>query len=266
MNRQRIIHNMPAEEYHRGTELSNSSLHILATKTPAHYDLYRNGLLKKITPALELGINVHAILLEPERFAREYIKGPDVRRNSKEWKEFAAEHGSKNILKPDEFNLLQVTRNRVCDSCSAADWLLHQSGETEVSVFWKDKMTGLSCRCRPDKLIPYKDKQLIVDIKTCRDASPEGFEKSIRNYGYTRNCAFYRRGVEAVTGQESEYLILAIETPAMIAAVYEIDHEDQISANIEIDQLLAKIKECEESRRWPGYSDKISTLKMRKFK
>lgn len=266
MKRQGIVYNMPAEEYHRGPEHSNSGLSVMHEKTPAHYDLYRNGLLKKSTPSLSLGTNVHAVLLEPDRFDEQYAVGPDARRNSKAWKEFAADNDGKELLKPQEYNLLLQVKKRVVDSCRAAKWILERPGDSEVSVFWKDKVTGLPCRCRPDKLFGFRGKQMIIDVKTCRDASPAGFEKSVRTYGYDRNCAFYRRGVEAVTGRESEYIILAIETTSMIAATYEISAEDQAEASIDIDQLLATIKECEESRHWPGYGDEIKTIIKRKFK
>jgi exodeoxyribonuclease VIII len=257
---------MPAEQYHNGPEHSNSGLTVLHDKTPAHYDLYRNGLLKKTTPSLDLGTDVHAVLLEPERFDLEYAVGPDARRNSKEWKEFEAENEGKRLLKQAEYDLLLSVKKRIFSSCRVAQWIMQQPGDTEVSVFWTDEATGLPCRCRPDKLIRYNSKNLIIDIKTCRDASPEGFEKSIRSYGYARNDAFYRRGLIAATGEPAEYLILAIEKPSMIAAVYEIEREDQIEAGIEINTLLATIKECEESGSWPGYSDEIKTIRKRRFR
>lgn len=265
MDRKGIIKNLPAVLYHAGPEHSNSGLTVLADNTPAHYDLYRNGMLNKSTPSLSLGTNTHTVLLENDRFHRDYVEGPDARRNSKEWKEFAAEHEDKEILKPAEYNLLMATRNRVFNTCRAIKWMLEQPGDNEVSIFWKDKVTGLPCRIRPDKLFEYNGKQVIVDVKTCRDASPRGFEKSVRTYGYHRNCMFYRRGVEAVTGKKSKYFILAIETPSMIAAAYEINNQDQVDADIEIDRLLQTIRECEDTNRWPGYSDKIETITMRKF-
>lgn len=258
-----IIYDMPAKEYHNGPEHSNSGLTVLANSTPAHYDLYRNGLLKKSSPSLDLGTNVHTILLEPERFDQEYIVAPDVRRNTKVWKEFAAEHEGKTLLKQQEYDLLLATKRRVFDSSKAAAWLFTQPGDNEVSVFWVDKSTGLQCRCRPDKLIKFNKKMLIIDLKTCRDASPQGFERSVRTYGYDRNCVFYRRGVEQVTGMKTEFFIVAIETPSMIAAVYQIDSRDQVAAGLEINRLLNTIKICEETGEWPGYSDRIETIKRR---
>lgn len=264
-DRRGLITGLAADIYHQGPEHSNSGLTVLVNNTPAHYDLYRNGLLKKSTPSLSLGTNVHAILLEPERFNEDFAIGPDERRNSKVWKEFAAENEGKELLKQSEYNLLLAVKKRVMDSCRAAKWILDQPGDNEVSVFWVDKATGLPCRCRPDKLFEYRGKQIIIDVKTCRDASPEGFEKSVRNYGYDRNCSFYRRGVEAVTGHKTEYIILAIESTSMIAATYEISAEDQVNASLEIDHLLATIKDCEEFNRWPGYGDEIKTITKRRF-
>ena len=40
--------------------------------------------------------------------------------------------------------------------------------------------TGLELKCRPDGLL--REAGIVLDLKTCLDASYHGFEKTIRNY------------------------------------------------------------------------------------
>ena len=57
-------------------------------------------------------------------------------------------------------------------------------GRPEVSAFWLDEQTGELCKCRPDWVSPAGDGVILVDGKTCRDASPEGFGRAIWNLSY----------------------------------------------------------------------------------
>lgn len=264
MNRQGSVEGIPIDEYHAGPEVSNSALSVLAAKTPAHYKLYTEGKIKRETKSLSLGQHLHCMVLEPEVFAANYAIGPDVRKNSKIWKEFEAENQGKELLKRSEHDELLETKNALLARCKVSEKLLTAPGKTEVSFFWTDEQTGVDCRARADKLIEHDDYAIIVDLKSTRDASPHGFAKAVNNYGYHRQDQFYTQGVSKVLGKPVMFYFIAIEIGSLIPAVYELDEDDKMAGAQEVSELLHRIKEYRALNHWPGYSDQIQTIS-RKF-
>ena len=131
--------------------------------------------------------------------------------------------------------------------------MLLQGGKPEVSVFWQDEDTGEECRCRPDY---WNDGyNIIVDLKTTQDASPTGFAKSIANYRYHVQAAFYMQGVYAATGKYPErFVFIAIEKEAPFAVgVYEID-ADALALGRELYQRdLRTLQQAKQSQQWHAY-------------
>lgn len=251
---------MPAEEYHRGPELSYTALGKFINKTPLHYHLYRQGLLNRETKSMAWGTDAHCAILEPERFSIDYAIGPECARNKKEWKEFAADNNGKRLLKPSEHKHLLDIKERVRISGQACRWIIDTPGETEVSFFWKDEKTGMDCRCRVDKLIEHNGKIICVDVKTCQDASNLWFYRHCMKMGYFGGAYFYSSGLQAVTGKQVVYVFLAIEKTSLIGASYTPGDEVLTEAGHMVRGAMAGIKDCEKSGRWPAYSEKVEEL------
>jgi hypothetical protein len=135
------------------------------------------------------------------------------------------------------------------------------SGMAELSAFWVDEETGVHCKCRPDFLAlkPGTEWQAdnllgIVDVKSCCDASVEGFGRSIATYGYDVQAAYYQDGIYQITGLRLPFYFLAIEKDAPNAvAVYRASE-----AMIEVGRkkyraALQLMHWCGEHGYWPGY-------------
>jgi len=102
-----------------------------------------------------------------------------------------------------------------------------------------------------------------VDLKTTEDASP-GFRKSIANFRYHVQAAWYLDGVERATGRRPEqFLFVCVEKRAPYAcAVYAADAE-MIEAGAKQTRMdLDKLAECKASNSWPGYSNQIETISL----
>src|SRR5262249_17341765 len=126
------------EEYHRWPG-ANFSMLKLFERSAAHA---RELMLHpaESTPAQALGNAVHAAVLEPDRFAADYVVAPDfgprnVNPGKAQWKAWEAEHTSEAIL--------SATDGEVCRGVSAAVWahpvmaeLLRSKGAREVSLLW----------------------------------------------------------------------------------------------------------------------------------
>lgn len=135
------------------------------------------------------------------------------------------------------------------------------SGNPEVSIYWKDKKHNLDCKARLDFI---NHNGIIVDLKTTSDASPEGFAKSIANFGYYRQEPFYRTAfAKAFEYEPKGFLFVAVEKkPPYAVAVYDLD-QDAISKGCnEIETLMNIYAECSEKDHWPAYSDKIEPISL----
>lgn len=176
---------------------------------------------------------------------------------------FATDNEGRIILSQDDFERLIAMRDAVMNH-HAARYLLTLPGKAEQSVYWTDKKTGVLCRCRPDW---WANQKIIVDLKTCIDASPEGFAKSIYNWNYHVQDVMYREGCEAVTGETQSFVFLAVEKDACVVngeskgvAVYVLDDESKNVGLKQFRQSLNEYASCSETGKWQGYSNQVNTI------
>jgi hypothetical protein len=91
-----------------------------------------------------------------------------------------------------------------------ASLFLNMAGAAEESFYWIDEATGLLCKCRPDYRIP--ERRILVDLKSCEDASPEAFARTIFNYTYYIQAGFYLDGVSQVLAEPYRtFIFIAVE-------------------------------------------------------
>jgi len=144
----------------------------------------------------------------------------------------------------------------------AAAMLLGLAGKAETTHMWTDASTGLECKCRPDWLTD--DGSIVVDLKTTEDASPAGFRKSIAQWRYGVQAAWYTFGLEQATGtRPMQFIFIAVEKkPPYAVAVYAAD-EQMIEHGMKTAMCdLAKLADCKAADRWPGYSDQIEMISL----
>ena len=189
--------------------ITNSQLGLIK-KSPATYQHYRDyPSLRPQTKALNFGRAFHMCMLEPEKFDEKVIQEPDVNKRTKagreEYEEFVKENEDNTILTSAEHKSLMGMRNRLF-SCHEAVDLLSGGVAEQVSV-WKDKETGIECKCKADYW--NKDKRILVDIKTTQGANMNEFRGSAYKYGYDRQSAFYSDGFKA-----DDFVFIVIEKGA----------------------------------------------------
>lgn len=293
-------------DYHGGPGISKSGLDVIR-KSPAHFKQSRAEGYKEPTPSQRLGTLVHALILEPETFWDEYampfvspegalstndeikarlkLAGEKVSGNKSDLIErlravdptavflddakaaYAAEVGDKEIITAEELEKVEAIRDSVMSHPKAGKLLSPDEGVAELSCYWTDPLTGVLCRCRPDF---WRHDGIIVDLKTARDASPDGFEQSIEGWRYYVQDPFYQDGVSAAVEQgvnemnmpsPKAFVFVAVETVAPYAvAVYFLEAFDRDIGRREYQEDLATYAECLGSDSWPGYSDKIEPI------
>ena len=127
----------------------------------------------------------------------------------------------------------------------------------QSSIFWTDKDTGLNLKTRPDVI--KSSKNVIVDIKTTNDGSPEKFTKSLTNFDYPIQAAMQIDGVlqGGLMDKVDYYFWLVLEkSPPYSAQLYEFTMEDRVFIEEQYRFLLKRIKRADDLNFYPGYTDR----------
>lgn len=241
-------------DYHADPAVSASHLKEIS-RSPFHYwSRYINPDRAPMVPtaAMRLGSLVHCAVLEPDELQKRYQLAPD--RRTKEGKAAVVEMAAAGIEAVSEADLAQALQmaDAVCSNRTSA--LLLSSGLAEQSYWWDDVATGMKCKCRPDWI----NGNVIVDLKTCQDASPAGFAKSVAQWSYQQQAAHYLAGTLA-----TRFIFIAVEKSAPYAvACYELDTEAMIHGSVSRYNNLRKIQDCAAIHNYPGYTDGVETISL----
>lgn len=220
---------------------------------------------------MEFGTAVHTAILEPDNFARDYVVAPKFDRRTKEGKAAAeaweAANAGKTPLTADQMAAIEQMVASIRAHAGAARLL--SNGLAEMSGFWVDQETGIECKCRPDFLAEAEtcpeQVTAIVDVKTCVDASAEGFSRAIATLGYDVQAAFYQDGLKALTGRTIPFYFIAVEKDAPYAvACYKASDEVIEIGRAKYRAALQLLKWCRDNDQWPGYqpNGEIETINL----
>lgn len=257
---------MTNADYHGDvSRISKSGLDKIA-KSPAHYFakyLDPNRVKEEPTKALIDGKAVHAAVLEPEVFARDYVLAPKVDRRTKEgkqvWEDFQNINAGKEIISLDTYEMCQ----RICDAVRShvSASYLFKSGKAEQTIFWDDNETGAPCKMRADWI---SSEGYIVDLKTTEDASAYSFGRSAHNYRYDVQAAFYSDGFYRATGNPAQaFIFIAVEKePPYAIGVYFMDQQVYELGREKYKRDLQTYMDCRKSGIWPGYDPEAMPLKL----
>lgn len=241
---------MPNDAYHAWPAISKSGLDLI-NRSPAHY---RYGTKREATRAMEIGTAIHTALLEPERFAAEYVLLRDVAdRRASEYKQAVAAHGSERVLVSHEADSVAGMQESVRNS-TAASSALSTAGWRELSMFATCPVTGALVKCRFDILT---EDGNAYDLKKTQDARQDAFSRTIANYRYHVQAAFYSYVYALVTGRvlQTFSFIVVEQEPPHCAAVYALDSEATAQGKAEAMADLTTYAECVASGVWGGYDE-----------
>jgi hypothetical protein len=229
--------------------INYSSLKMLL-RSPKHYRHYLDNGSRE-TRDMFKGTTSHVAILEPERFAIDYAVFPGKAKRGAAWESFKTEHADVAIIKAGELTEAIAMRDAVRADPLASAYL--SNGRHEVTLVWIDQETGLKLKGRVDWL---RNDNVLVDVKTARDATPFFFSGSVAKLLYHVQCAMYLDAVETITGQEARFVVLAIEKSAPYDVVpYAVPEPVLGVGRDEYRRLLRLLIECRKENRWPGISN-----------
>lgn len=244
-------------EYHAHDSISKTGLDLIA-RSPAHY---RYSERREATRAMVIGSAVHAAILEPDLFAKQYMLLRDVKdRRTSEYKQAVAVHGADFVLTGTEADYVAGIQESV-RTHSQLSALLSEPGRAELSVITTDPVTGVAVRCRFDWLT---DAGVPLDLKTTLDARPDAFSRSVSSYRYHVQAAFYCDVWEWETGDKLDRMIFAALEKSMPHAVslYMLDDEAMMVGRKLYREALNTYARCLESGHWPGYEGGVQLLNL----
>lgn len=276
---------MTHDEYHADTSRISKSGISRVLKSPAHYwaeYLDPNKGPREETAAMFEGTLLHTTILEPGEVLKRYVVQPadapsrdclrhrnakapsaDTLKNIAWWDHFNETTGGRLLISSAMYDRSQ----RIADSVRrhpAARWLLDQAGIIEEAHTWEDMDTDAPCKCMPDKRIP--DHGIVVDLKSAEDASPDGFGRSAKTYGYPMQGALYLDGLNNYAsrgGSYDSFMFIAVEKdPPYAVAVYNIP-DDVLQKGRELYlRGLRAYMEARTTGEWPAYSPQVEELQM----
>lgn len=261
-----MVENLPAERYHAIQAMSAGGLKRMRI-SPAHFygiQLDPNRPPPgEPTPAMKNGTLVHCAIFEPDQVAARYVVKPDgmsfSNKEGKAWREANADREPVDAWQMAAA-LAQAAALRRLPDVGA----LLSEGFGESSAFWIDEATGELCKCRPDWCSPTGEGVVLLDGKTCQDASPDGFGRAVWNFDYWLQAAWYSDGFEAATGLRVHGFVFAAVESAWphAAAAYMLGDDVLDKARRENRRLLNLYAECKRTGVWPGYLPGIQIVNL----
>ncbi|MTI12418.1 PD-(D/E)XK nuclease-like domain-containing protein [Sansalvadorimonas verongulae] len=290
-----IYDNLDEELYHSDEAVSSTILKEMR-RSPRHAYSRTQQERGKTTRTLTLGRLLHACVLEPDRFKKDYAPPldpaayPDALVSQEDykaccktlglpvsgtkqvlkeriqeaaddavfWDDILAEHSKgRTLISQPDFDICAGVMSSVQHHGKASK--VFTDGVSERSLFWEDPGTELACRARMDYY--REDIGVVFDLKTTTDARLESFQRDVFKYGYHISAAMYLEGCRQLGLKATAFAWLAIEKePPYAIGLYMASPEMLAAGDNDFRDYLATFAACKESSFWPSYSDDFVTI------
>lgn len=256
------VYDIPAREYHAdpvvGGSLSSSGARkIMYPSCPALFKAWRDGVTEERGEHLDVGRAAHAKVLgvgEPIVVPVDKDGEPFERWDSKAAKTAVAEIRARGEIPVKSEVIKQIDAMAAAIRAhKVAGPLLHpDNGKAEQTVVWRDNTSGMWCRALVDWLT-----WIATDYKTADRVDPESFPKSLANWGYHKQLAWYVEGCQAVGLDipDTALLVTQMKTEPYLVVTYQISADD-LGRGHEFNRKARDIyRRCVAEDHWPGFTD-----------
>lgn len=279
-----VLAGQDIDAYHRGPGISKTGLDHIARSPAVFHALHldpRRPPEKDRSGQLE-GQLAHCAILEPDEFDKRYAVLPadaprrptEAQWNAKKpspesvaamewWKEWNATAAGRVIVSHEQRETALRQGESVRRLPDVAEALA--SGAPEQSAYWIDPETGVLCRCRPDWVHPAGDAGVILlDVKTCGDASPDEFARQIARKRYHVQDTFYSDGYARAAGVDVlAFIFVAVESEYPFAAsAVMLDEPSRDAGRFAYRRDLDTYARCVATGEWPGFSSAIQQVSL----
>ena len=262
--------------------LSKSRLDIIA-QSPMHYWAKYIDPNRVPEPPKEWGIfgnAFHTAVLEPSKFDRRYVvlddtdicnqiggSKPRTTNKYKEWLDSVTRvNAGKTFLTKDDYEVIRRMQDSVYSHSIAQFLLVKGECTVEEKIDFTEPNKGVDCRLRRDAF--QQKHRVTIDLKSTESAAPEDFSRSINNYRYHVQDAFYSDGHMAATNEYPQgFVFIVVEKkPPYITECYQLpDHAVALGRDLYMRDIDTYLR-CKETGVWHGYTDgTLNTIDLPKW-
>ncbi len=259
------VYDLPDDAYHRdpapgGSLSASGAKKLLPPSCPAIFDYERRNPPKP-KPVFDLGHGAHKLVLG---------SGPDlVRVDFPDWKTKKAQELRKEAHTAGKVPLLAHELDTVTAMAEAlrrhpvASALFDpRRGSPEQSLFWTDAESGVNCRARLDWMKPGGRRLIVADYKTAVSAAPSDLGRTVHNFKYHMQAAFYLDGVKALGLHDAPQFVFVFQakTPPYLVTVIQLDEAAERIGRELVREAIGIYRRCTDAGEWPGYSSDIEEI------
>ena len=203
-----IYTSMTSKDYHASDAIGSTTIKAISVSPANHYFNKFKG-----SKSSQIGTAIHAAILEPDLFERDFVMLPDATRASKEYKEIVKNGvDAENILVGSEVEKVRLMIESYKLNADFQEYMA-ADGASELSIFATCQRNGLQLKCRFDRIA--KDYPYPVDVKSTKCVDWRSFSKDIKTFGYHIQAAYYLYVYELATGIKlNQFCFFAIENVA----------------------------------------------------
>lgn len=268
------VYDMPDAEYHgiKHALSCSGAKKLLPPSCPAIYR-YELDNPPESKPHFDFGHAAHKMVLGVGAEIR-YITSKDAKGNpSTGWATKDAKDQKAKAYAEGAIPLLEEERGIIEGMAAAlrahpiASALLNpENGQPEQSLFVVDEQSGIPLRARFDWLpnvVPGR-RMIIVDFKTTVSADPTAIAKSVANYGYFMQDAFYSDMVRALGMDPDPAFVFVFQSkePPYLVTVVELDDDAKRIGRGLNRRAIELYADCLANDEWPTYSDEVVQISL----
>lgn len=169
---------------------------------------------------------------------------------------------SQTLISQQEARTIEQLMEMANDNHYIRDVLIGENSErvVETEVYWEwDEHTP--CKSKIDAFIS-PDK--IIDVKTTSKSINEWIKKSVRDYNYLRQLAFYARAIEKTTGTMPANWEFVVCTTQPICGVHvvSVSPQTQQHALRQLDETMGRVSWHFREKAWEKSKEEYLTGKI----
>ena len=265
------------EDYHNEHEYISASRLKLAKKSLKLFKMSMDGKLHQERKAhFDFGNAFELALLDPDNFdtkvANEvdilneiYEKKPDTKspRATTMYRDWMDSQDGKYVIHSIGDQSFETIRYML-ESCYQDETIqrLIKNVEYQYSIYFKDRVTGLNLKTRPD--ICKSKKNVIVDVKTALDGSPEQFARDCANNDYPLQACMQIDGALQsgfMSSVDNYFWLVCEKEPPYSATLYEFAKDDIQWCMDSYNYVKGIVARAIEENKFPSYSQRADNQK-----
>lgn len=245
---------IPEEVYHSDSaSLSSTAVRLLVKPGgPAKHQ----GGEREESDAFDIGTAAHTLILGTGSAIVE-VEADSWNTKAAREERAAARAEGKVALLSKQLRATERMVNAALARAEVQELMRPPGAETaaEMTAYALDPATWVMLRARLDWIVFGPDKHVtIVDYKTTKNASPQGFAKSAVEYGYHAQEAHYRRVLTELGYVVDRFVFLAQEkTAPYLTCLHEFDLGAVEVGDRIVTAGIGIFAQCMDTGTWPDY-------------